>query len=67
MKKVLPNCGLGKRWINVKYGDEPSISVLKQNVKDYFIAYYDPKLSTIFFNSFLKSALIEAFLFYFVH
>jgi len=36
MKKVLPNCGFGKRCINVKYGDEQSIFVIKQNVKDYF-------------------------------
>jgi len=36
MQKVLPNCGFGKRCINVKYGDEQSISVVKQNVKDYF-------------------------------
>jgi uncharacterized protein YdhG (YjbR/CyaY superfamily) len=36
MKKVLPNCGFGKRCINIKFGDEQSISVVKQNVKDYF-------------------------------
>ena len=36
MKKVLPNCGFGKRCINIKYGDEQAISVVKQNVKDYF-------------------------------
>lgn len=36
MKKALPNCGFGKRCINVKYGDKQSISVIKQNVKIYF-------------------------------
>lgn len=36
MKKVLPNCSFGKRCINIKYGDEQSISAVKQNVKDYF-------------------------------
>lgn len=36
MKKSLPSCGFGKRCINIKYGDEQSISVVKQNVKDYF-------------------------------
>lgn len=36
LKKDLPNCSFGKRCINVKYGDEQSISVVKQHVKDYF-------------------------------
>ena len=36
MQKVLPNCRFGKRCINIKYGDEQSISVVKQNVKNYF-------------------------------
>lgn len=36
MKKSLPGCGFGKRCINIKYGDEQSISVVKQNVRDYF-------------------------------
>lgn len=36
MKQVLPNCGFGKRCINIKYGDEQAISVVKQIVQDYF-------------------------------
>ena len=36
MKKVLPNCSFGKRCINVRYGDDQTILVVKQNVKDYF-------------------------------
>lgn len=36
MKKVLQNCSFGKRCINIKYGDEQSIAIVKQNVKDYF-------------------------------
>jgi uncharacterized protein YdhG (YjbR/CyaY superfamily) len=36
LKKVLPNCSFGKRCINIKYGDEQSIIVVKQSVKDYF-------------------------------
>jgi len=35
MKEVLPNCTFGKRCINVKYGDEHTISVVKQNVSKY--------------------------------
>lgn len=35
MKKALPSCTFGKRCINIKYGDEQSISVVKQNVRDY--------------------------------
>lgn len=35
LKKVLPNCTFGKRCINVKYGDEHTISVVKQNVSQY--------------------------------
>ncbi|NJD03508.1 MAG: DUF1801 domain-containing protein [Ruminiclostridium sp.] len=35
LKKVLPSCSFGKRCINIKYGDEQSISVVKQNIKDY--------------------------------
>lgn len=35
LKKVLPNCRFGKRCINIKYGDEQSIFIVKQNVKDY--------------------------------
>jgi Domain of unknown function (DU1801). len=42
IKKVLPNCGFGKRCINIKYGDDKSISVVKQYVKDYL----DSKLRT---------------------
>lgn len=36
MKKVLPNCSYGKRCVNVKYGYEQSIAIIKQNVRDYF-------------------------------
>lgn len=36
LKKALPNCSFGKKCINIKYGDEQSLSVVKQNVKDYF-------------------------------
>lgn len=36
MKKTLLNCSFGKKCINVKYGDEQSIVIVKQNVKDYF-------------------------------
>lgn len=36
MKKALPDCAFGKRCINIRYGEEQSISVVKQNVKDYF-------------------------------
>lgn len=36
LKKTLPDCGFGKKCINIKYGDEQSISVVKQKVKDYF-------------------------------
>ena len=36
LKKVLPDCSFGRKCINIKYGDEPSISVVKQHVKDYF-------------------------------
>jgi uncharacterized protein YdhG (YjbR/CyaY superfamily) len=36
LKKVLQNCSFGKRCINIKYGDEQSITVVKQSVKDYF-------------------------------
>lgn len=35
LKRILPNCDFGKRCINIKYGDEQSISIVKQNVKDY--------------------------------
>lgn len=35
LKKVLPNCTFGKRCINVKYGDEQTIFVVKQNVSKY--------------------------------
>jgi uncharacterized protein YdhG (YjbR/CyaY superfamily) len=36
LKKALPNCSFGKKCINIKYDDEQSVSVVKQNVKDYF-------------------------------
>lgn len=36
LKEALPNCTFGKRCINIKYGDEQSIAIVKQNVKDYF-------------------------------
>ena len=36
LKKALPNCIFGKKCINIKYGEEKSISIVKQNVKDYF-------------------------------
>lgn len=36
LKSLLPNCTFGKRCINVKYGDKDTISVVKQNVSEYF-------------------------------
>ncbi len=35
LKKALPGCTFGKKCINIKYGDELSISVVKHYVKDY--------------------------------
>jgi len=35
MKEELPNCTFGKRCINVKYGDEYAISIVKQYVSQY--------------------------------
>lgn len=35
LKDELPYCTFGKRCINVKYGDEYAISVVKQNVIQY--------------------------------
>lgn len=35
LKKVLPDCSFGKRCVNVKYGDDASITVVKQYVKQY--------------------------------
>lgn len=35
LKHELPNCTFGKRCINIKYGDESTISVVKQNVCEY--------------------------------
>jgi uncharacterized protein YdhG (YjbR/CyaY superfamily) len=36
LKEELPDCSFGKRCINVKYGDEHTISVVKQKVSQYF-------------------------------
>ena len=36
LKKKLPNCTFGKKCISIKYGDEQSILVVKQTVKNYF-------------------------------
>ncbi|MCB2294229.1 DUF1801 domain-containing protein [Clostridium algoriphilum] len=35
LKEALPNCTFGKRCINVKYGDEHAISIVKQAVSQY--------------------------------
>lgn len=35
LKEELPNCSFGKRCINVKYGDEHSINLVKENVIQY--------------------------------
>lgn len=35
LKKVLPGCTFGRRCINVKYGDDHTISVVKQYVSKY--------------------------------
>lgn len=35
LKTLLPNCTFGKRCINIKYGDEYAISVVKQKVSQY--------------------------------
>lgn len=35
LKDALPNCNFGKRCINIKYGDEHTISIVKQNVSQY--------------------------------
>lgn len=36
LKEALPNCTFGKRCINIKYGYEHAISIVKQNVCEYF-------------------------------
>ena len=36
LKEELPDCTFGKKCINIKYGDEHAISVVKQNVSEYF-------------------------------
>ena len=35
LKDMLPNCSFGKRCINIKYGDEKTISAVRQIVKEY--------------------------------
>lgn len=36
LKNVLPGCSFGRKCINIKYGDEQAITVVKQSVKNYF-------------------------------
>ena len=40
LKDRLPNGKFGKRCINIKYGDEETISVVKQTIKEYFSHLY---------------------------
>ena len=35
LKEMLPDCGFGKRCVNIKYGDDKAISVVSQAAKDY--------------------------------
>jgi uncharacterized protein YdhG (YjbR/CyaY superfamily) len=35
LKEALPSCTFGKRCINIKYGDENAISIVKKNVSEY--------------------------------
>lgn len=35
LKELLPGCSFGKRCINIKYGDESAITIVKQIVKQY--------------------------------
>lgn len=35
LKEILPDCSFGKRCVNIKYGDKPSVSAVRQSVKDY--------------------------------
>lgn len=37
LKIQLPGCSFGKRCINIRYGDEPALSVVKQNIKRYLV------------------------------
>ena len=36
LKDTLPQCTFGKRCINIKYGDENAVSIVKKNVSEYF-------------------------------
>lgn len=36
LKAALPSSGFGKRCVNVKYGDEETIKVVKKFVQEYF-------------------------------
>ena len=36
LKEALPDSSFGKRCVNVKYGDESAITVVKKYVKEYF-------------------------------
>lgn len=35
LKDTLPGCTFGKRCINIKYGDEQAVSIVKENVRKY--------------------------------
>jgi uncharacterized protein YdhG (YjbR/CyaY superfamily) len=35
LKKALPNCSFGRKCVNIKYGDEQALSVVKHSVMDY--------------------------------
>lgn len=36
LKEMLPNCTFGKRCINIRYGDEESVEIVKKNANKYF-------------------------------
>lgn len=38
LKEELPDCTFGRKCINIKYGDEHTLSVVKRNVSEYLVS-----------------------------
>jgi uncharacterized protein YdhG (YjbR/CyaY superfamily) len=36
LQKELPDCNFGKKCVNIRYDDEQSFQIVRQNVKEYF-------------------------------
>lgn len=47
LAETLPACKKGKRCINIKYGDDASLSAVEENIRDFLNSYQEGRNSAL--------------------